>query len=72
MEKTIRIATLGIAEEMRNMEVGEVVQFPLEKYNYNSVRATPSTTLVPERASGKRWKTKVNYDDKCTEVKRLA
>lgn len=71
-QKEIKIATLGIADEMRNMEVGDVVQFPLSKYNYNSVRATPSTSLVPDRAAGKRWKTRVNYDDKCTEVIRIA
>lgn len=72
MEKTIRIATLGIADEFRKMEVGDVVRFPLSNYNYNSVRATPSTTLVPDRAAGKRWKTRINYDDKCTEVIRIA
>lgn len=72
MEKTLRIATRGIAEEMRDMEVGDVVSFPLDKYNYNSVRATPSTTLVPERAKGAKWRTRVNYEDKCTEVTRTA
>lgn len=72
MEKIKRIATLGIAEEMRNMEIGDVVRFPFVKYNYNSVRATPSTTLVPDRSDGKRWRTRVNYDDKCTDVTRLA
>ncbi len=72
MEKTVRIATLGIADEFRKMEVGDIVQFPLANYNYNSVRATPSTTLVPDRAAGKRWKTRVNYDDKCTEVIRIS
>lgn len=72
MEKTVRIATLGIADEFRKMEVGDIVQFPLSHYNYNSVRATPSTTLVPDRVAGKRWKTRVNYDDKCTEVTRIA
>lgn len=71
-QKKIKIATRGIAEEMRNMAVGEVVQFPLEKYNYNTVRATPSTSLVTDRVAGKRWKTRVNYDDKCTEVVRIA
>lgn len=72
MEKTVRIASLGITEEMRNMNVGDVVLFPLDRYNYNSVRATPSTSLVPDRAEGKRWKTSVNYEQKCTEVTRIA
>lgn len=72
MEKTIRTATLGIAEEFRRMEIGEVVQFPTAQYNYNSIRATPSTTLVNERLEGKKWRTKINFDDKCVEVTRLA
>lgn len=71
-QKEIKIATRGIAEEMRDMAVGDVVSFPLDKYNYNSVRATPSTTLVPERAEGAKWRTRVNYDAKCTEVTRTA
>lgn len=74
METTIstRVAYRGIADEMRDMQVGQIVQFPLDKYNYNSVRATPSTTLVPERAGGKKWRTRVNYDEKCTEVIRIS
>ncbi len=72
MEKTIRIATLGIAEEFRRMEIGDVVQFPTAQYNYNSIRATPSTSLVNERMEGKRWRTKINFDNKCVEVIRIA
>ena len=72
MANTKRIATLGIAEEFRKMKVGEIVQFPFEKYNYNTIRSTPSTSLVPDRAVGKNWKTRVNYEDKCTEVIRTA
>lgn len=69
----IRIATLGIAEEMRSMKVGDVVKFPLSEYNYTSVRATPAGALVNERVNeGKRWKTKVNYSDKCVDVTRTA
>lgn len=72
MEKTKRTATLGIAEEFRRMVVGEVVQFPLAQYNYNSIRSTPSTSLVPERMEGKQWKTKLDFDNKCVEVIRIA
>lgn len=72
MEQTIRTATLGIAEEFRKLGVGEAVRFPLSEYNYNSVRATPSTSLVNDRAEGKKWKTKINFDDKCVEVTRIA
>lgn len=72
MKKTIRIATLGIAEEFRRMEIGEVVQFPMAQYNYNTIRSTPSTTLVKERLDGKKWRTKINFDEKCVEVTRVA
>lgn len=72
MEKTAKLAVLGIAEELRNMEVGDIIQFPIDKYNYNSVRATPSTTLVPDRAAGKAWRTRLNIKDKCTEVIRIS
>ncbi len=72
MEKTIRIATLGIAEEFRRMLVGDIVHFPLAQYNYNSIRSTPSTSLVPERMEGKQWKTKLDFDNKCVEVIRTA
>ena len=68
-----RIATLGIVEEMRSMKVGDVVKFPLSVYNYSSVRATPSGPLLNERVNeGKRWKTRVNYIDKCVDVTRTA
>lgn len=72
MEKTIRIATLGIAEEYRMLGIGETVRFPMSKYKYNTIRATPSTTLVNDRLEGKKWKTKINFDEKCVEVTRIA
>lgn len=71
-KKTIRIATNGVADELRNMEVGEIVQFPFDKYNYNSVRSTPSTALVKERAEGRSWKSRANYEGKCAEVIRIS
>lgn len=72
MEKTIRTATLGVAEELRNMNVGDVVRFPIPKYNYNTVRAAPATTLVAEVMDGCRWKTKKDIDNKCVLVTRTA
>lgn len=72
MEKKIRIATLGIADEMRSMEIGDMVRFPFERYTYNSVRVAPSSTLVPERANGKRWRCRINYEEKSTDVTRIA
>ncbi len=71
--KEIRIATLGITEEFRNMEVGETVRFPLSKYKYSTIRATPSTSLVNERVEeGRSWRSKINYTDKCVDVIRTA
>lgn len=67
-----RTAVLGIVEELRNMKVGDIVQFPLEQYNNTSVRAAPSSALVLERANGKRWRTRVNYAEKCTDVIRVS
>ncbi|MBD5231910.1 MAG: hypothetical protein HDS66_07150 [Bacteroidales bacterium] len=72
MKQKIRIATLGITEEFRKMKLGEVVRFPCDKYKYNSIRSTPSTSLVNEMMEGKRWKTKLNFEDKCVEVTRIA
>ena len=72
MEKTIKIATLGIAEELKNMEIGDVVQFPVPKYNYNSIRTSPGTTLVAETMEGRKWKTKKDIDNRCVLVTRTA
>lgn len=33
MENVIRTASGGVAEEYRNLNVGEVVAFPMDKYN---------------------------------------
>ncbi|ROT10391.1 hypothetical protein ED388_04520 [Muribaculaceae bacterium Isolate-007 (NCI)] len=71
--KELRIATLGITEEFRNMGVGETVRFPLSRYKYSTIRATPSTSLVNERIEeGRSWKTQINYDEKCVDVIRIA
>lgn len=72
MEKTVRIASLGISDEFRRLEIGEVVHFPIPKYNYNSIRSTPSTSLVAERMDGKRWKTRLDIDNKLVEVIRVS
>lgn len=72
MENRIREAQGGIAEELRSMEVGETVQFPIPKYNYNSVRTAPGTTLISERLEGRRWKHKLDYDNRCVTVTRIS
>lgn len=71
--KEAKIATLGLAEEFRCMDVGEVVEFPLSRYNYNSVRSTPATALINEQIEeGKRWKTRLDKDKRCVIVTRTA
>lgn len=72
MEKTIKTATEGIAEELRNMAVGDTVHFPIPKYNYNSVRTAPGTTLIKEKLDGWRWKVRVDVENRCVVVKRTA
>lgn len=72
MEQTIRIATGGIAEEMRKMEVGEMIRFPFSERTYNSVRNCRCTTLVPDRSEGKEWRIRLNWEEKCTDVTRTA
>lgn len=71
--KEVKVATLGMAEEFRNMSVGEVVEFPLARYNYNSVRSTPATALINEQIEeGKRWKTKLDKERRSVIVTRTA
>lgn len=72
MEKTLRIASGGIAEEFRNLNVGEVVVFPMADYNPNTVRNTPSASMLNERAkTGKKWITSTDMEDKCVYVVRV-
>lgn len=69
--KTIRIATNGVTGELRNMEVGETVRFPFDKYNPSSVRSAASALYV-ERMNGKKWSTQTNCDEWYTDVTRIS
>lgn len=72
MKKTIRTASGGVAEEFRKMNVGEVIVFPMDKYNPLTVRNTPSASMINERVkNGKKWKTSTDFDDKCVYVTRV-
>ena len=72
MENTIRIASGGVAEEFRNLNVGEVISFPMLTYNPNTVRNTPSASMLNERAkTGKKWITSTDMKDKCVYVARV-
>ncbi|MEI3156227.1 MAG: hypothetical protein V8T07_00650 [Muribaculaceae bacterium] len=73
MVKITRIATRGIAEEFRDMNVGDVVQFPCDKYNPTSVRSCTATTLLPDRMNeGKAWSAKTDFETKSMMVTRTA
>lgn len=69
---TIRIASGGVAEEFRNLKVGEAIAFPMDIYNPNTVRNTPSASMLNERAKfGKKWITSTDMEDKCVYVARV-
>lgn len=72
MKENVREATLGITEEFRKMKIGEVVSFPFSRYKYTSVRVTPSSTLVNERAEGAHWSVTCDMDNKCAYVRRVS
>lgn len=71
METDYRVATLGMTEEMRRMDVGETVKFPVPQYNYNSLRAAPAS-LFSEQCEGKAWKTRKDFANKCVWVTRVS
>lgn len=69
---TIRIASGGVAEEFRNLNVGEVIVFPMDAYNPNTVRNTPSASMLNERVkTGKKWITSTDTEDRCVYVVRV-
>ena len=73
MDKITRVATRGIATEFRDMNVGDVVQFPCDKYNPTSVRSCTATTLLPDRMNeGKAWSAKTDFETKSMMVTRTA
>lgn len=70
MEENIRTATLGIAEELRGMNPGEIIYFPIPEYNYNSIRVAPKTTLMRERLDGWKFTVKLDIDNRRVTVTR--
>lgn len=66
-------ATLGVAEEFRQMKVGDVLLFPVEEYAYSTIRSAPNSSLVKESMiEGRRWTTVKDSDNKCITVLRIA
>ena len=72
MKKTNRIATRGIVEEFKDMKVGDVVHFPIPDYNYNTIRATPSSSLAEEKCEGRSWSSRLDTKNKCVTVTRTS
>lgn len=66
-------ATIGVAQEFRRLKVGEIVLFPISSYNYQTIRSTPGTTMVPEVLNeGRQWKTRIDKPNKSVAVIRVA
>ena len=71
--KTPTWAVLGVTAEFRRLQVGDIVLFPIDSYNYQTIRSTPGTSMVPEVLNeGRQWKTKLDKDNKSVAVLRIA
>ena len=64
-------AQLGIADELKGMKVGEIILFPIPKYNYQSIRSSPSTSAVDKLLEGWRWSTSLDRKNKSVAVLRV-
>lgn len=71
--KTPTWAVLGVAAEFRKLNVGDIVLFPIDSYNYQTIRSTPASSMVPEVINeGRQWKTKLDRANKSVAVLRIA
>lgn len=70
MEKT-KTKRGEIKDRFLKMEVGDVIYFPFEEYNPNTIRSTPASTLYNEVAEGKKWITKTDTFGKRMVVTRV-
>lgn len=62
---------LTIVNEMRKMEVGDVLLFPVEFFNPGTIRCAPSGSLAKEQMmDGMAWSTKIDKANKATAVLR--
>lgn len=60
----------SIAQQLREMKVGEEIRFPLSQYG--SVSNSRYRELLPERANGAKWKINPDMKKEVTVVRRLA
>lgn len=70
MDVNVTTEQLPIIEQLRQMEVGTSLDFPLEKTDY--LRTLTGTRLVVERAEGSRWSVKTNMSEKLATVTRVS
>lgn len=72
MLEVIKKAKGKAIEEFRAMKTGEKLAFPIDEYNYSTIRAIPSSALVRERCDGWRWKTTLSVPDRAIIVTRVS
>ena len=63
-------AQTSITEQLRQMEVGAILDFPIEKTDY--LRTLTGSRLLTERVNGARWSVRVKMDVGRTEVTRVS
>lgn len=72
----VRIAQKGIpvTTQLKEMEVGETLRFPLVDFNYCYVRTAPfSSALANERVlNNKEWTSKLNKEEKSGDITRIS
>lgn len=67
-----RIAEGKVVDEFRKMKIGDIVVFPTEFYNYQTIRSCPASCMIPERLKGWNWRVKLDIPNKAVSVIRLS
>lgn len=61
--------TTNTTDTIRNMKVGDELEFPIEKAN--TIRTIVWTRLLPERLRGMRWSTVLDKELATITLKRI-
>lgn len=69
-QKTVTQEPATIADAFRSLEVGEVLELPIAKYNYCSMMR--SQRLKPERFAGMNWTVQADIEKGVTLVTRTS
>ena len=69
-ENVSTIEQVPIVEQLRTMEVGSSLDFPIEKTDY--LRTLTGSRLFVERANGSRWSVITNLAEKIATVTRVS